>query len=155
MIENEVKTTSQVTVENSTVTSPISKDDKKQSDKKTNAFMAWLKDEDTVDEKNGEISAKEAVTSYGKGLIEVVKTVYKKPLAAAITIATGAVITFYAHVAMLTIVMSAAAVAGAAGVAYACYNIVSEKTSNNTKLAYEILGISTFVLGLGIYGLFI
>ena len=154
MIENEVKTTSKVTTSAATgkSTSPISGAYNKKSAKKTNAFFAWLNDQDLTDEK---VTAKVAATSYAKGLIEVVKTIYRKPVLSAITIACGAALTFIAKFSALAAVMSISAAAGAAGILYAGYTIATNKSNITTKQAYEVLGISTFVLGLGIYGLLI
>ena len=75
MIENKTVTSSKakVTTKNSNATSPISRSYEGKA-KKANAFMAWLRDEET--HKDGQISAKDAVVSFGKGLIECVKTIY-------------------------------------------------------------------------------
>ena len=157
MIENEVKTTANVktSTASSNATSPISRAYDKKSSKKTNAFMAWLNDEDTVEENNGKVSAKTAATSYAKGLIEIVKTLYKKPVLSILTIATGAGLTYFAKFSALAAVMGLSVAAGGVGIIYGIYNIASAKSSMTTKQAYEVLGISTFVLGLGIYGLLI
>ena len=152
MIENEVK--EQVKVqEHTNVTSPISKTGEKQVSKKTNEFIAWLKDADTVDENGGKVDNKTAVVSFAKGLIEIVKTVYKKPVVSAVTIAAGAILTSALGYNAVAAVMGLAIVAGAAGMIYAGYSLAKPTTSNNTKQAYEVLGISTFVMGIGIYGL--
>ncbi|MCR4881231.1 MAG: hypothetical protein K6A44_04685 [bacterium] len=154
MIENEIKTQDQVIVkEQGKTTSPIGKSEQKDETKKTNGFVAWLKDADTVDENNGKVDKKTAATSFAKGLIEIVKTVYTKPLASAITIAVGAALTILAGYSAVATVMCIAVAAGSAGIAYAGYNLAKPTTSNNTKQAYEVLGISTFVLAVGIYGL--
>ena len=64
MIENEIKTQDQVVVEKQGVTtSPISKDDKKTEATKSNGFVDWLNDKDTVDENDGKIDKKTAVIS--------------------------------------------------------------------------------------------
>ena len=154
MIENEIKTQDQVVVkEQGSTTSPIGKSSEKDTTKKSNGFIAWLKDADTVDENNGKIDKKTAATSYAKGLIEIVKTVYRKPLASAITVAIGAALTILAGYNAVVTVMGLAVAAGTAGIIYAGYNLAKPTTSNNTKQAYEVLGISTFVLAIGIYGL--
>ncbi len=155
MIENDVKTTTNVTTSAATsnTTSPISASYEKKAEKEGNAFWAWLNDKDTVEEKNGTISVKTAATSYAKGLIEVVKALYKKPILSIATIACGAALTFYAQASAFTVVMALATAAGAAGMIYAGFVLANPKTSNNARQAYEVLGISTFVLGLGIYGL--
>ncbi len=155
MIENEVKNETNVAISTTSnkATSPISHSYNKKDSGKTNSFLAWLNDEDTVEEKNGAVSAKVALVSYAKGLIEIVKTLYKKPLLSALTIAVGAGLTFYAQFSALAIVMSLSVIAGVAGIVYATYKIANPQSSITTKQAYEVLGISTFVLGLGIYGL--
>ena len=154
MIENEIKTQDQVIVkEQGTATSPIGKSDKKDETKKVNGFVAWLKDADTVDENGGKIDKKTAAISYAKGLIEIVKTLYRKPLASALTIAAGAALTILAGYGAVATVMGIAVAAGTAGIIYAGYSLAKPTTSNNTKQAYEVLGISTFVLAIGIYGL--
>ena len=157
MIKNEVKTNvnSKAAVASSTTTSPISRSYAKKTGKKVNAFLAWLNDEDIVEDNNGKVSAKTAATSYAKGLVEIVKTLYKKPILSLLTIACGATLTYYAQFAALAIVMSLSVVAGVAGMIYAGYLISKPSTSMTTKQAYEVLGISTFVLGLGIYGFLI
>ena len=153
MIENEIKTQEQVIVEKKgTTTSPISKEAKSAAEK-TNGFVDWLNDKDTVDENNGKIDKKTAVISYAKGLIEVVKTLYKKPLASIVTIAAAATFTYVVGYSAVVAVMYLAIAAGAAGIAYAGYNLFKPTTSNNTRQAYEILGISSFILAVGIYGL--
>ncbi len=154
MIENEVKTNANVKADaaQSNATSPISRDYDKKDAKKTNSFIAWLNDEDVVDG-SGTVSAKTAAVSYAKGLVEIVKTVYKKPLLSAITIAVGAGLTFYAQFSALVAVMSISVAAGVAGIGYAAYTIYNRKSAETTKQAYEILGISSFILALGIYGL--
>ena len=157
MIENEIKNTTTVTTTTSTsnTTSPISRSYDKKSTKKTNAFWAWLNDADTIEENNGKISAKNAMASYAKGLIEIVKTIYKKPVLSALTIATGVGLTYFAKFSALAAVMGLSVVAGGVGIVYGIYNIISTKNSLSAKQAYEVLGISSFVLGLGIYGLLI
>ena len=82
MIENEVKTKTNVktSATSSNTTSPISRAYQKSTSAKSNAFLAWLNDEDTVEEKQGKVSAKTAIISFAKGLIEIVKTLYKKPV---------------------------------------------------------------------------
>jgi len=153
MIENEVKTNTKVKADapQSNSTSPISSTyDKKAS--KANAFLAWLNDEDVVNNE-GAVSAKTAAVSYAKGLVEIVKTIYKKPLLSAVTIAIGAGLTFYAQFSALVAVMSLSIAAGIAGIGYAVYTIANRKSTEATKQAYEILGISTFILALGVYGL--
>jgi len=153
MIENEVKAQEQVKVQEQNVTSPISRAGEKKVSKKTNEFIAWLKDADTVDENGGKVDNKTAAVSYAKGLIEVVKTIYKKPVVSAITIAAGAILTAALGYNAVIAVMGFAVAAGAAGMIYAGYSLAKPTTSNNTKQAYEVLGISTFVLAIGIYGL--
>lgn len=154
MIENEIKTQDQVVIEKqNATTSPIEKSDAKVSNKKSNGFVDWLNDKDTVDENNGKIDKKTAIISYAKGLIEIVKTAYKKPIASVITVAAAAVFTYSVGYSAVVAIMYLAIAAGAAGIAYAGYNLVKPSTSNNTKLSYEILGISSFVLAVGIYGL--
>ena len=154
MIDSNVKQNEQIiTSENGSVTSPISKTGKV-SAKKSNDFIAWLKDEDVVDENGGKIDGKTAAKSYAKGLIEVIKTLYKKPIASIVTVAIGAILTYTAGYSAVSTVMGLSIAAGTAGIIYALYNLANPTTSNNTKQAYEVLGISTFVLGIGIYGLF-
>ena len=157
MIENEVKTKTNVktSATSSNTTSPISRAYQKSTSAKSNAFLAWLNDEDTVEEKQGKVSAKTAIISFAKGLIEIVKTLYKKPVLSILTIATGVALTYLAKFSALAAVMSLSIVAGSVGIIYAAVNIATAKTSITTKQAYEVLGISTFVLGLGIYGLLI
>ena len=157
MLENEIKTKTNVETskQTSNATSPISRAYEKKTAKRTNAFLAWLNDEDTVEENNGKVSAKTAAISYAKGLIEIVKTLYKKPVLSALTIGAGVALTYFAKFSALAAVMGLSVVAGVAGAGYAIYSIASAKTSMTTKQAYEVLGISTFVLGLGIYGLLI
>ena len=154
MIENEVKTNSNVKVnaEQSNATSPISRAYDAKESKKSNSFLAWLNDEDSSDDSTA-ITAKTAAVCYAKGLVEIVKTVYKKPLLSAITIAVGAGLTFYAHFSALSAVMGLSVIAGVAGIGYGTYIIAGKKSAESTKQAYEILGVSTFVLALGIYGL--
>ena len=154
MIENEIKTQDQVVVEKQgATTSPISKAGKESVAEKSNGFVDWLNDKDTVDENNGKIDNKTATISYAKGLIEVVKTLYKKPLASIVTIAAAATFTYMVGYSAVVAVMYLAIAAGAAGIAYAGYNLFKPTTSNNTRQAYEILGISSFILAVGIYGL--
>ena len=153
MIENEVKTDVKLKSNEakSNATSPISREYAKK-DAKINAFLAWLNDEEVADDA-GKVSAKTAALNYAKGLIEIVKTLYKKPLLSAVTIAVGIGLTFYSPISALVAVMSLSIAAGVAGIGYAAYKIVKDKSTASTKQAYEVLGISTFVLSLGIYGL--
>lgn len=154
MIENEIKTQDQVIEkEQSNVTSPISKSKETKVTKKENGFLSWLKDTDAVDENNGKIDAKTAAISYGKGLIEIIKTAYKKPIASVATVAIGAGLTYFAGYNAVQAVMGLAIATGVAGIAYATYNLAKPTTSNNTKQAYEVLGISSFIIAVGIYGL--
>lgn len=154
MIENEIKTQDQVVVEKQgATTSPISKESTKAEAKKSNGFVDWLNDKDTVDENDGKIDKKTATISYAKGLIEVVKTLYRKPLASIVTIAAAAVFTYMVGYSAVVAVMYLAIAAGTAGIAYAGYSLAKPTTSNNTRQAYEILGVSSFVLAVGIYGL--
>ena len=122
--------------------------------KKTNAFLAWLNDEVTVDA-NEKTTFKAAAASFAKGLIEIVKTVYKKPILSAITIATGVVLTYFAQFSALTAVMTTCVIAGIAGLGYGIYAAATKKAAMETRQAYELMGISTFVLTIGIYGLLI
>ena len=157
MIENETKTVQNVTqvVENQNATSPINKNRPAQTPaKKANAFWAWLNDKEAVDA-NEAITPKSAITSFGKGLIEIVKTVYKKPVLSTITIASGACLTYFAHYSALSVVMSLCVTAGAAGLIYGIYAAATKKVSLEARQAYELMGISSFVLGIGIYGLLI
>lgn len=151
MIENKTATSSKakVTTKSSNATSPISRSYEGKA-KKTNAFIAWLRDEET--HKDGQISAKDAVVSFGKGLIECVKTIYKKPVLSAITITAGITLMVTAQTITFTPVMGICTTAGLAGIAYAVKSII-DKTS--TTQAYELMGISSLVLALGIYGLLI
>jgi len=153
MIENKLTTGSEqsTTTASSTVTSPIS-GGYKETTKKSNGFIAWLKDEETIDTE-GTVTASSAATSYGKGLIEIAKTIYKKPILSALAITTGTVLTVTAQAATYTPIMSFCTVAGVAGITYAI-KVIADKASNyTTKQAYELMGISSLVLALGICGL--
>ena len=154
MIENEIKQQEQIkTGAHSAVSSPISKSGHKNIKKQENGFVAWLNDKDVVDEKNGEIDAKVAITSFIKGLAEIVKTVCKRPIASVITVAVAAALTYKVGFSAVTAVMGVAVAAGVAGIIYAVYSLINTVSSNDTKQSYEVLGISTFILAVGIYGL--
>lgn len=156
MIENEVKTAQNVTtkVTTSNTTSPIGKNRDASSSTKANSFLAWLNDNEDVDA-NENISAKTASTSFAKGLIEIVKTVYKKPILSAITISTGAVLTYFAHYSALSIVMGLCIGAGIAGIGYGLYSAITKKSGLEARQSYELMGISSFVLAIGVYGFLI
>ena len=156
MIKDETKQTAKINEKSKAkVTSPIGKSDSSTMSKTASEFLAWLRDDDAVAEKNGAIDAKTATMSYTKGLFEIVKTAYKKPVACIATIAIGAVLGLYGTYVTLAAVMGFAIAAGAVGMLYSAYNLIIRSSSNNTKEAFEILGISTFVMAIGIYGLII
>ena len=151
MIENKIDTNVKETVAStSTTTSPISKSYTEKKEK-TNGFMAWLRDEET----DSEVTTKTAATSFAKGLIEIVKTVYKKPVLSGLVIATGVALTTFAQAIALPTIMVLSVTAGAAGAVYAVYSAATRKTNLEKKQAYELLGISTFVLAIGVCGLII
>lgn len=154
MIKNEIKTTQKSTVITSTTTSPINKQRISNQKTKTNSFLAWLSNED-ITSSNESITLKSAVLSFAKGLIEIVKTIYNKPIVSALTITTGVVLTYFAHHSALATVMSLCVISGIAGLGYAIYTAITKKTGMESKQAYELMGISSFVLAIGIYGLLI
>ena len=154
MIGNEVKQQELTSKSSkSKVTSPISKTSAGRTRKKDNAIMAWLNDKDDVDENYGIVNANVAVTSYIKGLAEIIKTLYKKPIVSIVTIATAALLTYKVGYNAVTAVMGISAAAGVAGIIYSVYSLINSISSNDTKQAYEVLGISSFVLAVAIYGL--
>ena len=151
MIENKIDTTVKKTVATTgTTTSPISKSytDKKE---KTSGFKAWLRDEET----DSEVTIKSATASFAKGLIEIVKTVYKKPVLCSLIIATGVVLTTFAQAIALPAIMYLSVVSGAAALVYSAYSAATRKTNIEKKQAYELMGIATFVLAIGVCGLLI
>ena len=151
MIKNKIDATIKENVATtSTTTSPISKS-YEDNREKTNGFVAWLRDE----EKDSEVTAKTAATSFAKGLIEIVKTVYKKPVLSGLVIATGVALTTFAQAIALPAIMYLSVVAGAASVVYSIYSVATRKTNLEKKQAYELMGIATFVLAIGVCGLLI
>ena len=147
MIENKIQETTKSTVASSSnVTSPISRGNK-------NAFMSWLRDEDLTKDDTSKVSAVSAVVSFAKGLIEVVKTIYKRPVLSALTIITGIALASISQVYLLAPVMGVCIAAGAAGFCYAVYSVATKKSTSTVKQSYELMGISAFVLALGIYGI--
>ncbi|MCQ2957723.1 MAG: hypothetical protein MJ180_02350 [Candidatus Gastranaerophilales bacterium] len=99
------------------------------------------------------VSAKSAALSYATGLVEIAKTIYKKPILSSVTIAAGVALMTFASAYALPAVMTLSTVAGAAAVCYSLYAVVTRNTAEEKKQAYELMGISTFVLAIGVYGL--
>lgn len=154
MIDNKIKENAKNTtaVSSSTTTSPISRG-RSNASAKSSPFLSWLRDEDTIAENGGQISAANATASFAKGLVEIVKTVYKRPVLSALTITAGIVLASITQVYLLAPVMGFCIAAGAAGIGYSIYAVATKKSSNEVKQSYELMGISALVLALGIYGI--
>lgn len=121
----------------------------------SNNFKAWLNDEDKVctdGVDDGVISFKEGATSFGKGLIGVVKTTINSPFKTIGCIAAGAGLVALTGGAILPVMVATGAVAGAGTIAYGTYKAATAKTDSDAKQAFETMGNGTFALATSTLG---
>ena len=151
MIKNKINSDVKQSVsKKSTTTSPISKSYTSKSGK-SDGFMAWLRDEET----DGILTPVGAVTSFVRGLFEIIKTVYKKPVLCSFVIVGGIFLTTVAQSVALPAIMWGSVVSGVAAIAYSMRSIATRRTNLEKKQAIELMGIATFVLAIGIFGLIV
>ena len=112
-------------------------------------FTDWLDDKDKVCTDNaddGKISFKEAAASFGKGLLEIVKSVVKHPIKTGLTIAAGAALTVATGGAALPVLVAAGVTLGTAQIGYGIYKASTAETDGEAKQAFETIGNGTFAV---------
>ena len=115
----------------------------------TNWFKNWLDDKDKVctdGNDNGKLSVSEALGSFGKGLMGIVKSAIKHPIATGITIAAGAALTIATGGAALPILVGAGALIGTGQIGYGAYKAFTADTDGEAKQAFETMGNGTFAV---------
>lgn len=127
-------------------------------------FTSWINDEDKVcteefvDENNdglndnddGKLSWKEKAESFGKGLLGIVKTAVKHPIATGLTLGAGILATALTGGAAAPLLCAAGAAFGAGTIAYGGYKAATAKTDAEAKQAWETMGNGTFALGVSV-----
>ncbi len=132
----------------------ISKNSNVLSDIKTD-ISEWLNDEDKVckdGNDDGNISAKEALKSFGKGLFGIVKTAVNHPFATMATIAAGAAITVASGGAALPVMVAAGVVCGGVQIGTGIYGAVTADSDAKAKESFEKIGNGTFSAAASVLG---
>lgn len=112
-----------------------------------NWFSNWLNDKDKICTDNlddGKISTKEKLSSFGKGLIGIVKGVIKHPIATLATVAAGTAITVATGGAALPFMVAAGVTLGVGTVGLGAYKACTADTDAEAKQAWETMGNGTF-----------
>lgn len=123
--------------------------------KETNSWNDWLNDKDKVctdGNDDGKLSFKEGATSFGKGLIGIVKTTINNPFKTLGCVATGIGVSVLTGGAALPIMAVAGAAVGAGTIAYGGYKAATAQTDGGAKQAFETMGNGTFALGTSLLG---
>ncbi len=112
-------------------------------------FKDWLDDKDKVctdGNDDGKISFKESAASFGKGLIGIVKSVVKHPVATGLTIAAGVALTVATGGAALPALVATGVTLGAAQIGVGIYKASTAETDGEAKQAFETIGNGTFAV---------
>lgn len=120
-----------------------------------NEFKKWLNDEDKIctdGNDDGKLSFKEGATSFGKGLIGIVKSTINHPFKTLACIGAGVGISVLTGGAALPIMAVAGATIGAGTIAYGGYKAATAETDGEAKQAFETMGNGTFALGTSALG---
>ena len=123
--------------------------------KETNNWDAWLNDEDKIctdGTDDGKLSFKESATSFGKGLIGIVKSTINNPLKTMGCVAAGVGLSVLTGGAALPAMAVAGATIGAGTIAYGGYKALTAETDGEAKQAFETMGNGTFALGTSAFG---
>lgn len=110
-------------------------------------FEEWLCDEDKVSTDgfdDGKISFEEAMKSFGKGLIGIVKSVIKHPIITLTTIGLGTAATIATGGAVMPVFVTAGTILGAGQLAYGIFSAANAQTDKDAKIAFETMGNATF-----------
>ncbi len=116
---------------------------------KSSWFKYWLEDKDKIctdGKDDGKISFKEGAASFGKGLIGIVKSAIKHPIATGLTIAAGAVLTVATGGAALPVLVAAGVTLGTAQIGVGVYKAATSETDGEAKQALETIGNGTFAV---------
>ncbi len=112
-------------------------------------FSDWLDNKDKVCTDNaddGKLSFKEAASSFGKGLLGVVKSVIKHPIKTGLAVAAGAALTVATGGAALPVLVAAGVTIGTGQIGYGIYKAATAKTDGEAKQAFETIGNGTFAV---------
>lgn len=126
---------------------------KKEED--TNWFSDWLDDKDKVctdGADDGSISFGEAAESFGKGLMGLVKGVVNHPIATAVTVGAGALLTVATGGAALPVMVALGAGTGAVMIGKGAYDAATAETDAQAKAAWEGIGNGTFAVAASVLG---
>ena len=120
-----------------------------------NELKKWLNDEDKIctdGNDDGKLSFKEGATSFGKGLIGIVKSTINHPFKTLACVGAGVGISVLTGGAALPIMAVAGATIGAGTIAYGGYKAATAETDGEAKQAFETMGNGTFALGTSALG---
>ncbi len=121
---------------------------------KSSWFKDWIEDKDKIctdGKDDGKISFKEGAASFGKGLIGIVKSVIKHPIATGLTIAAGTALTVATGGAALPFLVAGGVTLGAGQVGYGIYKASTADTDGEAKQAFENIGNGTFTIAASVF----
>lgn len=113
------------------------------------SFKAWLKDADKIctdGKDDGKLSFKEASSSFGKGLLGIVKTTINHPIKTLASVAVGAGVVALTGGAALPILALGGVALGVGTIGFGAYKAISAKKDGDAKQAFETMGNGTFSL---------
>lgn len=125
------------------------KQNTKQKTVDTSSFKAWLDDADKVStdgKDDGKLSLKESISSFGKGLVGIVKTTINHPIKTIASVAVGAGIVAITGGAALPFMAVGGAILGAGTIGFGAYKAINAKSDGEAKQAFETMGNGTFSL---------
>lgn len=118
-------------------------------------FTKWINDKDKVctdGKDDGKLSFKEGLTSFGKGLLGIVKSAVKHPFLTGAAILGGVALTVATGGAALPALVALGVTAGAGQIGYGTYKAVTAKTDAEAKQAFETIGNGTFAVATSALG---
>ena len=114
------------------------------------SIIKWLRDEDKVctdGKDDGKLNAGDALKSFGKGVLGIVKSAVNHPIATGLAIAGGVALTVATGGAALPVMVAAGATIGAGEIGYGVYKYTKATTDGEAKQAMETMGNGAFALG--------